>query len=304
MFVINIFLLITYILMDNFYFIDKPLGISSFDIIRKLRRKLNVKKMWHTWTLDPLATWGMVIAVWSYTKLIPYLEKASKTYEFNVMLNWTSDSLDLWEEVEFISQERQKELEWSITLENIQKIISQKFLWKTTQVPPKYSALKIDWKRAYELAREWIDVKMKEREIEIFEHEILSYNYPELKLKAKVSAGTYIRTIAADLAIELWTVWYVSELRRIKIWWLDITNSTELDEVEISNFTPVDRILDKKYFLENFDEEHVRRLNHWLDRFWKFSLELDIPYFIYNWEKITNIVKYDGKKLMPIKKVC
>ncbi len=289
--------------MDNFYFIDKPLGISSFDIIRQLRKKLNIKKMWHTWTLDPLATGWMLIAVWKYTKLIPYLEKETKVYEFSVMLNWITSSLDLAEKIQYISKEKQEEAKKNITIENIQKIITKKFTWEITQVPPKYSAIKIDWKRAYELARAGKDIKMKERKITILEHEIISYNYPELKLKAKVSAGTYIRTIAWDLGKELWTWWYVSALRRTKIWNLNIVDSIKLDECKIKSIIGIDIVLNKKYFLRDLDAEHISRLNDWLDRFWKFDLEIGIPYFVYNWKKITNIIKYDGKKLIPIKKI-
>lgn len=290
--------------MDNFYFIDKPLNISSFDIIRQLRKRFNIKKMWHTWTLDPLATGWMLVAVWNYTKLIPYLEKESKTYEFTVMLNGTTSSLDLAEEIEYISKESQKIAKKDITIEKIQEIINNKFIWEITQIPPKYSAIKIDWKRAYDLARAGLDVKMKERKITILEHEIISYNYPELKLRAKVSAWTYVRTIAWDLWVELWTGWYVSVLRRTQIWNLDIKTSTKLEELEIENNTWVDTVLNSKYFLENFDTQHISRLNDWLERIWKFDLEVNKPYFIYNWEKITNIIKYDGEKLTPIKKVC
>jgi len=119
-----------------------------------------------------------------------------------------------------------------------------------------------------------------------------------------VSAWTYIRTIAWDLWKELTTGWYVSVLRRTQIWNLDIKASTILEEVQITDSLWVDKILDKKYFLEKFDAQHLERLNHWLVRIWKFDLEVNTPYFIYNWEKITNIVQYDGEKLRPLKKVC
>lgn len=260
--------------------------------------------MWHTGTLDPLATGWMLLAVWNYTKLIPYLEKASKIYEFTVMLNWTTSSLDLAEEIEFISEKRQVEAKKHISQELIQKIIDTKFTGEITQVPPKYSAIKIDWKRAYELARKGEDVKMKERTITILKHEIISFNYPELKLRANVSAGTYIRTIAGDLWNELWTGGYVSVLRRTQIWWLDISKSTQLEQLEVIDSTGADKILDTSYFLENFNSRHLSRLNDWLERIWKFDLEIDKNYFIYDGEKITNVIRYDWEKIIPIKKIC
>ncbi len=290
--------------MDRFYFIDKPLNISSFDIIRVLRKKLNIRKMWHTGTLDPLATGGMLIATWNYTKLIPYLEKESKTYEFTIRLDGTTSSLDLAEEITYISEKEQKEAQKNISLEKVQKVIKNNFVWKISQIPPKYSAIRINGKRAYELARKWEEVKMKSREIEIFEHEILGYNYPDLKLRARVSAGTYIRTIAWDLWKILSTGWYITKLRRTKIWNLDIEDAIDLDLLEEKNSTDIKNILDTKYFLENFDAEHIRRLDDWLERIGEFNLEQNKAYFIYNWEKVTNIVQYNGESLVPLKKIC
>jgi len=78
--------------INRFYYIDKPIGLTSFDVLRQMRKKLNMKKMWHTGTLDPLATGGLLVAVWNYTKLIPYFEKDSKEYIFTVELNWVTPS--------------------------------------------------------------------------------------------------------------------------------------------------------------------------------------------------------------------
>jgi len=259
--------------------------------------------MWHTWTLDPLATGGMLIALWSYTKLIPYLEKETKEYEFIINLDWTTTSLDLAEKIEYISEEEQKKAKINISKNQIQKLINNYFIWEITQIPPKYSAIKIDWKRAYALARQWKEVKMKSRKITILENEIISFNYPELKLRAKVSAGTYIRTIAWDLWEKLWTGWYLSYLRRIKIWKLDISDAIKLEEISIDDSILVKKVLDKNYFLENFDENHQKRLDDWLERIAKFDLEIDKPYFIFDWKKVTNVVQYDWKILKPLKKI-
>ena len=289
--------------MDNFYLIDKPLDISSFDIIRKLRKKFQIKKMWHTWTLDPLATGCMLIALGSYTKLIPYLEKETKEYEFIINLDWTTSSLDLAEKIEYISEEEQKKAKINISKNQIQELINNYFIWEITQIPPKYSAIKIDWKRAYTLARQWKEVKIKSRKITILENEIISFNYPELKLRAKVSAGTYIRTIAWDLWEKLWTGWYLSYLRRTKIWKLDISDAIKLEKISIDDSISVKKVLDKDYFLENFDKNHQKRLDNWLERIAKFDLEIDKPYFIFDWKKVRNVVQYDWKILKPLKKI-
>jgi len=185
--------------MNNFYYIDKPINFTSFDVVRVLKKKLNIKKIWHTGTLDPLETGGLLVATGNYTKLIPYLEKDSKEYEFDIMLDGVTESFDLWEPVEFLTQENQEVLKKSITPENIQEILKNRFTGRIEQVPPKYSALKINGQRAYKLAREWKEVEMKKRSVEIFDIELLEFEYPRVTLRAHVSAGTYIRSIAADM---------------------------------------------------------------------------------------------------------
>lgn len=139
--------------MENFYLIDKKIWISSFDIIRDLRKKINIKKMWHTWTLDPLATGLVLVATGNYTKLIPYLEKDRKTYITTINLDWFTDSYDLAEEINYLSQEKQKYFKKKLTREYLKNILKNNFSWIIEQTPPKYSAVKINWKRAYDLAR-------------------------------------------------------------------------------------------------------------------------------------------------------
>ena len=103
--------------MNNFYLIDKPLEYSSFDIIRVLRKKLNIRKMWHTWTLDPLATGGLLIATWNYTKLIPYFEKDKKTYEFTINLDGVTESFDLAEKIHFLDKKLQEKYKKELSKE-------------------------------------------------------------------------------------------------------------------------------------------------------------------------------------------
>lgn len=129
-----------------FYLIDKPLHMTSFDVIRKLRKILNTKKIGHTGTLDPLATGCLLIATENSTKLIPELENTHKRYEFTVQLDGKTASLDLGTEIipVDIRHIQQK------TPETIKIFLES----QTQQIPPKYSALHINGKRAYELARQ------------------------------------------------------------------------------------------------------------------------------------------------------
>ncbi len=287
--------------MNRFYLVDKPEGISSFDVIRNLRKKLNIKKMWHTGTLDPLASGCLLIATWNYTKLIPYLEKDTKEYEFTISLDWTSDSFDLWTKVTYLSESEKKKFKSEITKDKLDKVMKEKFTWKILQTPPKYSALKINWQRAYKKARAWDEIEIEKRQVEIFNIEILSYKYPELKLKAKVSAWTYIRSIAMDLWDFLKTKAYISYLRRTKIWPLNIDKWIVLDEIDESKYISESELFEESRFI-SFDENMLKRLANWLDT----NIDLQIAdwiYFVKNDWKITNIVSYKDGVLKPLKMI-
>jgi len=299
--------------MENFYLIDKPLKITSFDIIRDLRRKIKIKKMWHTWTLDPLATGLVLVATGNYTKLIPYLEKDKKTYITTIRLNWITSSFDLAEEIDFLWEEKQKYFKQNLSQEEIEEVLKNNFTWILEQTPPKFSAVKIDWKRAYDLARKWKDFEIKSKKIEIFNINILNYNYPDLELEIEVSAGTYIRSIARDLWKELKTWWYLVDLRRTKIAKLNLEQSIKLDEIEKDKSLDIKEIFNLDYYLEvdknwNYNNWEINkqdfiRLNNWLERLRKFNLKIGKNYFLYDWEKITNVVMFDWEKLIPIKKI-
>ncbi len=291
--------------MNKFYLIDKPLEITSFDILRNLKKKLNIKKMWHTGTLDPLATGLVLVAVGNYTKLIPYFEKDTKIYEFELSLDWTTASFDLAEEIDFISEDLQEKAKKEITLEKIETILKEKFTWEIEQIPPKYSALKINGQRAYKLARDWEDFEMKKRKTTIFEIEILDYSYPKLFLKAKVWAGTYIRSIASDLWKILWTWAYITKLRRTEIWNLDLKFAQKLENFDETKFLKVKEIFKNKKFLD-LPENIIKRMNNWLETFFdgkENNLEEFEEFFVEkNWE-ITNIVKYENWLLKAKRKI-
>jgi tRNA pseudouridine55 synthase len=288
--------------MNRFYLIDKPLEVSSFDVIRILRKKLNTKKMWHTGTLDPLATGGLLIAVWDYTKLIPYFEKDKKTYEFTLNLDGSTDSFDLAEEINFIDSELQEKFKKELTREKLEDLLKQNFTWKITQVPPKYSALKIGWKKACDLVREWKTVEMKSREVTIFNIEILDYSYPSLSIKAEVSAWTYVRSIAADLWELVWSWAYVTKLRRTKIGALDISLSTDLENFDENKNLDIKELFKNKEFIQ-LDKEVLEKINHWLKVSWKFDYKTWEDLFVYSDNMVTNIVEYDGEKLIPKRKI-
>ncbi len=286
----------------KFYYIDKPLNISSFDVIRILRKKLNTSKMWHTWTLDPLATGGLLIAIWSYTKLIPYFEKDKKTYEFEVSLDWTTDSYDLGEPVKYLDEKLQKKYKKELTFEKIDKIIKEKFTWEITQIPPKYSALKINWKKAYELAREWKQVEIKPRTSNIFSIEILDFNYPKLSLRAEVSAWTYVRSIASDLWDILWTGWYVTKLRRTKVWNINISLAQNLENFNPDNFLEEKELFNPEDFVI-LPENIQKKVDNWLQAYWDFDYPVWKKLFVFDWNNITNVIEYNWEYIQAIRKI-
>lgn len=285
-----------------FFLIDKPLNITSFDVLRDLRKKIHIKKMWHTWTLDPLASGLLLVAVWDYTKLIPYFEKDTKEYEFTIALDWTTETLDLEKEVNFISDEKKQYFKENLKVENISEILKTKFSWEIFQTPPKYSALKIWWQKALDLVRAWVEFELKQRKVNILNIEIISFNYPYLTLRAEVSAWTYIRSIAYDLWEILWTWGYITFLRRTKIGKLDMTFAQKLEDFKLENKLD-DKIL---FWKENFitlKDENLVKLDNWL----KQKIDLDIPdrenYFIQKGDFITNIVSKNGLEFTPLKKI-
>ena len=288
--------------MNAFFLIDKSLNITSFDVIRILRKKLNIKKIWHTWTLDPLATGGLLIAVWNYTKLIPYFEKDSKTYEFEVSFDEETDSFDLWTEVRFLDDKRKKYFQENLTKEKLENILKENFLWEITQIPPKYSALKINWKKALDKVRVGEDFDLVARKCAIFEIKLLDFSYPKAKILAKVSAGTYIRSIANDLWKIIWCWAYVTELRRTFIWDLDVKFSQDLENFDKEKKLDLKEIFKNKNF-ETINENILKKINNGLPVFWKFSFEKDSEIFAFDGENVTNIIFYDGEKLLPKRKI-
>ncbi|MDD5770385.1 MAG: tRNA pseudouridine(55) synthase TruB, partial [Candidatus Gracilibacteria bacterium] len=247
--------------MDCFYLIDKPIGITSFDVLRKLKKILNIKKMGHTGTLDPLATGLLLVAIGNYTKLIPYFEKDTKEYEFKINLDGISSSFDCESEITYISDEKKQYFKNNLKLENIKNILDKYFTGKIFQMPPKYSALKIGGKKAVDMVRNGEEFELKSREITIYNIEVLDFNYPEIYLKAKVSAGTYIRSIAQDLGEILKTGGYITYLRRTEIGKLNLSFSQTLDNFDILKKLDEEILFSKDKFIK-LDFEKLKDIDN------------------------------------------
>jgi tRNA pseudouridine55 synthase len=207
--------------------IDKPIGISSFDIIRALRRQTNIKKIGHAGTLDPLATGLMLLLFNKATKQAMSLTKADKTYEAEITLGKNSSTGDAEGELTEVS-DRQP------TRSEIDEVIKG-FIGEITQTPSQYSAIKINGTEAYKLARAGKLVEMPSRQVTIHSLEIMSYDYPKLRIRTHVSSGTYIRSLAADLGVQLRVGGYLSSLRRTVVGDYNVTDAVQLADVTAEN---------------------------------------------------------------------
>lgn len=218
--------------MDGILLINKEKGITSHSAISKVKRILNLKKIGHAGTLDPLATGLLVVMVNGATKLSNYLMAAKKEYLAEIIIGVSTDTLDSEGKILEI-----KKVESSLDIDGTLK----SFLGKGTQIPPMYSAIKQDGKKLYQLARSGIEVERKSREIEIEEitrvSEISNENgLLSFSFRVVASKGTYIRTLCEDIGKRLGYPAHMSNLIRTKIGSLDIINSYTIAEIENGNF--------------------------------------------------------------------
>jgi len=243
--------------------IYKPLNISSFAIIRRIKKKFNIDKIGHGGTLDPLAEGILPIAVGKTTKLIPFINSDVKEYEFEI--KWGEQTSTDDREGKII--ERTDNIP---TLENI-KIKLKEFRGIIMQKPPKASAIKIKGQRAYNLLRQNIDFEVGEKKVQIFETKIINWeNELITKIKIKCGKGFYVRSFARDLAEKLDSKGHVHSLKRTKVGKFNINNANLLDDLlkigqrlhEFRGFHSSVSMLDDILAYEVDDEESKLNLSH------------------------------------------
>ncbi len=214
--------------------IDKPKGWSSFKAVRSIRSTVNVKKVGHAGTLDPMATGLLIICTGKKTKSISEYQGMYKVYEGAITLGKSSPSMDAETEITEV-----KSLE-GIT-EDMILAEKEKFTGRIKQVPPMFSALKVKGKPLYKLARQGKEIKREPREIEIYEFEIKKIDLPDIFFRIKCSTGTYIRSIAGELGNNLGCGGLLSRLRRTAIGSYDVNDALLPDEF-IEKLNPAGRI--------------------------------------------------------------
>ena len=196
--------------------IDKPLGWTSFDAVKRVRgaiqRRLNVKKfkVGHAGTLDPLATGVLVICTGRSTREIERLQNGTKEYIATICLGATTPSFDLETEID-------AKYPYEHISEDMVSEVLLRFTGHIMQVPPVYSAVKVDGKRAYKYARKGAEVELKAKPLVIEELEMLSSDFPEVKLRIVCSKGTYIRALTRDIGVALGSGAHLTALCRTRV---------------------------------------------------------------------------------------
>ncbi|HEX8253100.1 MAG TPA: tRNA pseudouridine(55) synthase TruB [Thermoanaerobaculia bacterium] len=223
---------------DGVLLVDKKTGITSHDVVDRFRRRAKVKKAGHTGTLDPLATGLLVLCVGKATRLQAYLMGMEKTYEGTIQFGWATDSYDA------AGAPVGEANEASVEHIDFEPHLAQ-FRGEIEQMPPAFSAKKIDGVRAYELARKGAEVKLQPKRVTVYEFTIVSVSGSTAKFVVRSSAGTYVRSLAHDLGAAIGIPAHLKELRRTAIGTFHVERSIGFDQM--SEATP-EAILSAPHF--------------------------------------------------------
>ena len=234
--------------------INKEIGLTSRQEVNNVSRKLGQKKAGHIGTLDPFADGLLVVLLGSSTKISPFLETMDKTYMSTLKLGSKTNTGDLTGEM--VETKNIPELSKTKICE-----VFQGFLGKTTQIPPIFSALKVDGQPMYKYARKGIEIERKPREIEIFKLDLLSFEKDEITFIAKVSKGTYIRTLGEDIAEKLGTVGHLTKLTRLEVGPYSLKDAKRSSEVTEADLIPISKMLSHLSSLEVDGELAKKVLN-------------------------------------------
>ena len=245
--------------INGLLLIDKPLGFSSNQALSKIKWIFSAKKAGHTGTLDPLATGLLPICFGEATKFSSHLLNLEKTYEASIKLGWkstTGDAEGKLTESKIIS----------ISLDKLEEVLSS-FVGLSNQTPPMFSALKHKGQPLYKLAREGVKIERQQRQIKISDLKLLRYDKNIIKFKVSCSKGTYVRTLAEDIANKLGMDGYLIDLRRTKIGNLNIQDALSFDKIEALSadkrndfIKPTEALVDDypKIFLTESEENLIK----------------------------------------------
>lgn len=227
--------------------VNKEKGISSARVVSLVRRALNMKKVGHTGTLDLEASGVLPIVIGKATRVSDYMMTKDKVYETELILGAKTDTLDAAGEI----------------IEKSDKVVTKEeflqamktFKGEIEQIPPIYSALKVNGKKLYDLAREGIEIERKKRKVNIYDIELLDFAFPKATIRVTCSKGTYIRTLVDDIGEKLGSLAYVNELARVRVGELDIKESIKSqDLLEIPKEDLINKLYPIDTALKDFDK--------------------------------------------------
>lgn len=286
--------------MNGIINILKPPGMTSHDVVNILRGILKTKKIGHTGTLDPDAIGVLPICVGKATKAVEYLTDKKKKYRAELILGTETDTQDS-------SGKVVSEKPVNVSKEQLVRALND-FVGKIKQVPPMYSAVKINGKKLYELARKGLEVERPEREIEIFSISLLSYKENTAVIDVECSKGTYIRTLCSDMGSKLGCGAHMGSLLRLQSGMFDISSCVTLDEIkEKVEIGSTDFIKPTDYIFSDFPkvtakDESMKWVQNGAEIYQK-DIEGDLserPEFVRVYDTLENFlaiykVSYDGK---------
>lgn len=227
--------------------VNKEKGISSARVVSRVRRALDIKKVGHTGTLDLEASGVLPIVVGKATRVSDYMMTKDKVYETELILGAKTDTLDAAGK---IIAKSQKIIDKDQFLETMNT-----FKGEIEQIPPMYSALKVNGQKLYDLAREGIEIERKRRRVNIYDIDLLDFDFPRAKIRVTCSKGTYIRTLVDDIGEKLSTFAYVDNLVRARVGEFDIKDAIKSEEIlEISREDLLKKLYPIDTALKNFEK--------------------------------------------------
>ena len=255
--------------MDGIIIINKPKNCTSHDIVRKAKKAFN-EKVGHTGTLDPNATGVLPLLVGKGTQIAKYIINHDKIYEATLKLGEKTDTADdegVVIETKYIPKE-------SLQIEIVNKVL-QSFIGKQEQIPPIYSAIKVNGKKLYDYARKGEKVEIQPRQIEIYNMELIKIDVQNKTVEFRVhcSKGTYIRTLCENIAEKLSTVGYMKELNRTRVGEFSIDDSITIEDLQNGNYNNFITVEDyfKNYKNINLNEKKLQLLLNGVQLTWNFE---------------------------------
>ncbi len=288
--------------MNGILNVLKPTGMTSHDVVSRVRKILNMKKIGHAGTLDPNVAGVMAICVGKGTKISDYLMSGDKEYVCELILGQKTDTQDSYGKIV------DEKYNFSVSVEEIHDILKN-FEGEQLQVPPMYSAVKLNGKKLYEYARQNIEVDKPGKLINIKRIEIIKFEDNRVLMKVKCSKGTYMRTLCNDIGERLGTFGHMGILVRTEAKGLHIENSVTLDELEyLFAFNKLNECLisiDEMYPLEKIivNERYYDRLAAGNEAFAEVDVRNSSEFYIFCRNKLVGIGKKTGNNSVKIEKM-